>query len=169
MNVEKILSFPNFISSSLLFPSAYKFTNDYGYKYIQRIIIFTGMPILFLEGLTLKPNEFEVLLPINTGFIIKNPYNKVIPVFYDPLKDINTNIKKNINATVCNKSFQNVRLTDIHAISYTPNLDKVKIIAEKYSPIYKSTIVKKRIRISPIPRTSPTSRSPPTKKEKTTV
>jgi hypothetical protein len=113
-----------FSSTSFLFDVAYKFINSNGI--MQRITIDTGIPILFLEGITLNTEEYEILLPINTYYIIENPSVKIIPVFPSPLKKGN---KSTINNILCKSdSINNIKISDLHLIGYTKSLKYIEKI-----------------------------------------
>jgi hypothetical protein len=112
-----------FSSTSFLFDVAYRFINNKGI--MQRITIDIGIPILFLEGITLNTKEYEILLPINTYYIIENPSVKIIPVFPSPLKGN----KLIINNILCKSdSIKELKISDLHLIGYTKSLKYIEKI-----------------------------------------
>lgn len=108
-----------FSSTTFLFDVAYRYL-DKKKGIIQRITIDKGIPILFLEGITLNTGEYEILLPINTYYIIENPVIKTIPIYPSSLKNINKPIINNIICKTDNVS--EIKVSDLHLIGYTKSL-----------------------------------------------
>ena len=63
-----------FTSTSIFATTAFKFTNT---QKLYEIKIEKGLPVIFMEGITLFKGEYEVLLPINATFFIDYA-NKII-------------------------------------------------------------------------------------------
>lgn len=114
-----------FSSTTFLFDVAYKFV-DKNKGIIQRITIDIGIPILFLEGITLNTREYEILLPINTYYIIQNPSIKTISVYPSPLKKGNKPI---INNIICNiDNINEIKISDLYLIGYTKSIKYIELI-----------------------------------------
>ncbi len=68
----------NHISSTSLFAEvAFSYTRSKN-RMMLKVIVDKGLPIIFLEGITISPKEFEVILPINATLYIdhaKKPIN----------------------------------------------------------------------------------------------
>jgi len=121
-----------FSSTTFLFDVAYKFL-DKKKGILLRITIDIGIPVIFLEGITLNTGEYEILLPINTYYIIENPPIKSISVYPSPLKDVNKPI---INNIICKSDNINViKLSDLHLIGYTKSLKRIFELDKKMSTI----------------------------------
>jgi hypothetical protein len=85
----------NHFSSTSLFPEiAYNYTKKN--KIILKIIVEKGMPLIFVEGITLAKGDFEVIMPINSTLYIDYALKKI--AYYKtnddicPSKDSNNNI-----------------------------------------------------------------------------
>jgi hypothetical protein len=111
-----------FSSTTFLFDVAYRYL-DKKKGIIQRITIDKDIPILFLEGITLNTGEYEILLPINTYYIIENPVIKTISIYPSSLKNINKPIINNIICKTDNVS--EIKVSDLHLIGYTKSLKKI--------------------------------------------
>jgi hypothetical protein len=114
-----------FSSTTFLFDVAYRYL-DKKKGIMQRITIDKGIPILFLEGITLNTGEYEILLPINTYYIIENPVIKTIPIYPSSLKNINKPIINNIICKTDNVS--EIKVSDLHLIGYTKSLKYIENI-----------------------------------------
>jgi hypothetical protein len=114
-----------FSSTTFLFDIAYKFL-DKKKGFMQRITIDAGLPIIFLEGITFNSGEYEILLPINTFYIVEKPSIKKISVYPSSLKAAN---KPNIKNIICDSDDNTeINLSDLHFIGYTKSLKKVQVI-----------------------------------------
>ena len=114
-----------FSSTTFLFDIAYKFL-DKKKGLMQRITIDAGLPIIFLEGITFNGGEYEILLPINTFYIVEKPSIKKISVYPSSLKAAN---KPNIKNIICDiDDTTDMYLSDLHFIGYTKSLKKIQII-----------------------------------------
>jgi hypothetical protein len=85
----------NHFSSTSLFPEiAYNYTKKK--KIILKIIVEKGLPLIFVEGITLAKGDFEVIMPINSTLYIDYALKKID--YYKtrddicPSKDINNKI-----------------------------------------------------------------------------
>jgi hypothetical protein len=70
----------HFSSTSLIAEKAVEYTRKN--KIIYKIIVNIGLPLIFVEGISLAPNDFEVIIPINSIFYIDNALQE-INYFYD--------------------------------------------------------------------------------------
>jgi hypothetical protein len=67
----------NHISSTSLFAEiAFMYTNSKN-RMMLKIIVDKGLPVIFLEGITLSSKEYEVILPINATLFIDHAKKKV--------------------------------------------------------------------------------------------
>lgn len=116
-----------FSSTTFLFDIAYKFLDKNKTNgFIQRITIDEGIPILFLEGITFNEGEFEMLLPINTFYILETPTIKNIYVY--PFSRLDAN-KPKIKNIICDTDDSvKINLSDLHLIGYTKSLKKIELI-----------------------------------------
>jgi hypothetical protein len=111
---ENVFINPYFSSTSLNFDIALEFAyNTDGF--IQKIIINDTIPIIFLDGITFVKGELELLLPINTYYIL----NKT--------KDIYYNNPMNHKFEICNNEKYNYKITDMYLIGYTKSLKKLHL------------------------------------------
>lgn len=65
-----------FTSTSFFFEKAFDYASTKN-KMIIKINVNVGMPIIFVEGITLAEKDFEVIIPINAIFYVKNPFKEV--------------------------------------------------------------------------------------------
>jgi len=97
----------NFLSSSLFVDKAYNYTHKKN-KIIYRFTINKGVPLIFLEGISLAKGDMEVLIPNNTTLKINEVIDKYLYDSYNTFtKDIicpreysDINIINVINITV---------------------------------------------------------------------
>ena len=72
-----------FTSTSIFVEKAINYTNQKN-RILLKININKGVPLIFVEGITLAENDFEVILPINSFLYLKYPCKEV---FYYSKKD----------------------------------------------------------------------------------
>lgn len=65
-----------FTSTSLFFEKAFDYASSKN-KMVIKINVNIGMPIIFVEGITLAEKDFEVIIPINAIFYVKHPFKEV--------------------------------------------------------------------------------------------
>jgi hypothetical protein len=65
-----------FISTSLFIENAINYATGKN-KHILKINVNIGLPIIFVEGITLAEKDFEVIIPINSIFLLKKSAKKV--------------------------------------------------------------------------------------------
>jgi hypothetical protein len=66
-----------FTSTSLFIENAIDYATNKTDKLILKINVNIGMPLIFVEGITLAEKDFEVIIPINAIFFIKNKFKQV--------------------------------------------------------------------------------------------
>ncbi len=59
-----------FTSTSLFFEKAFDYASSKN-KMIIKINVNNGMPMIFVEGITLAEKDFEVIIPMNAIFLLK--------------------------------------------------------------------------------------------------
>jgi hypothetical protein len=74
-----------FTSTSLFIEKAIGYSSGKN-KMILKINVPKGMSLIFVEGITLAENDFEVIIPINSIFLVKKTFH-IIP-FYKKKEDI---------------------------------------------------------------------------------
>ena len=107
IEVDKTNTNKNFLLTSIILDKVILNNSPTIKKYIQRITIDKGIPLIFLEGINNIKNNFHILLPSNTRFIVKKPINKIVDYY-------NSTIPTEIVCT--SQSKEKLYLTDVHLI-----------------------------------------------------
>jgi hypothetical protein len=78
-NLKKNFFYKNtqFTSTSLFIEQAINYSKN---KIVLKINVNIGMPLIFVEGITLAENDFEIIIPINSIFFVNKP-STVIPFY----------------------------------------------------------------------------------------
>ena len=65
-----------FSSTSLFIEKAFDYTSNKN-RMIMKINVNIGMPLIFVEGITLAEKDFEIIIPLNAIFLLKHPFKQV--------------------------------------------------------------------------------------------
>jgi hypothetical protein len=92
----------NFLSSSLFVDKAYNYTHKKN-KIIYRFTIKPGVPLIFLEGISLAKGDMEVLIPNNTILKINDVIDKYL---YDSYNTFTKDI-------ICPREYSDINIVDV--------------------------------------------------------
>jgi hypothetical protein len=78
-NLKKNFFYKNtqFTSTSLFIEQAINYSKN---KIVLKINVNIGLPLIFVEGITLAENDFEIIIPINSIFFVNKPPT-IIPFY----------------------------------------------------------------------------------------